>query len=72
MLNEILIITFFSLIAVYIFYKIFYWLTTLLLASLNEKAQYNEISKKTILELAEKDRVWKDVSKILKLESKGE
>lgn len=62
----------FSIVAIYIGYKIFYWLMILVLALLNMQAQYNKISRKIILELAKKDRVWKDVSKILDLESKGE
>lgn len=57
------------LIGIIISYKFAYWFMIFLLAIINSNAQYNESDKRTILKLAQKDKVWRDVAKILELES---
>lgn len=64
---KIMIFIMISIIAMFIGYKLFYWLMILLLAMFNSDAVYDKIAKKSILELAKKDKVWKDVAKVLEL-----
>ena len=52
--------------------KLFYWIICLTLASINSNAVYDNISRQVILKLAKTNKIWKDVAKILELESKGE
>lgn len=67
---NILIFISILLIGFIIFYEFVYWIMILMLAIINSSAQYDKIRKKSILELAKEDRMWKDVAKILNLESK--
>lgn len=67
---NILIFISILLIGFIIFYEFVYWIMILMLAIINTSAQYDKIRKKSILELAKEDRMWKDVAKILELESK--
>ena len=49
-------------------YYLMYWFMIFLLAIINSDAQYDNTSKKAILELAKKDKIWKDVALLLDLE----
>ena len=64
-----IILLFIILTGFIICYYLFYWFMIFLLAIVNSDAQYNSTSKKAILELAKKDKIWKDVALLLNLES---
>lgn len=61
-----------SIVLMYVGYKLYYWFIVLMLALINSSAVYNEIDRKIILKLGKKDKIWKDVAKILGLEDKHE
>jgi len=61
------ILIFILTISFVIFYKLVYWIIILWLAIINSFAVYDGTSKKAILQLSKKDKVWKDVAKILEL-----
>lgn len=69
---EILIAIAFITFSAYITWLFIYWLFVFLIATINYHAKYDESSKMAILSLAKKDRIWKDVAKILDLEREGE
>ena len=69
-MNEILsflIICCFGGLFILIFEKIFYKIIILFLALLNEDAQYDNIKKNVILDLAKKNKTWFLVAKELEL-----
>ena len=60
----------FIMIAYLIIYLYIRWIIVLMLAMVNSNAKYTESSKMAILNLAKKDKIWKDVAKMLELENK--
>ncbi len=64
-----LILIFIFLIGFRITYSLIYWFMIFLLALINSNAKYDETSRKTILILAKKDKTWRDVARLLDLES---
>ena len=61
-----------SIVLMYVGYKLYYWFIVLMLALINSSAVYNEMDRKIILKLGKKDKIWKDVIKILNLEDEYE
>lgn len=66
---EILFGIIFIMVATLISYFFAHWIAVFALAIANGDAKYDESSKMAILSLARKDRIWKDVAKILDLEN---
>ena len=64
-----LILIFIILIGYIVTYFLIYWFMIFLLALINSNAKYDETSRKSILILAKKDKTWRDVAKLLDLES---
>ena len=50
-------------------YELLHWIIVEAMAIINSDAVYNNTSKKVILKLAQKDKIWRDVAKVLELES---
>lgn len=61
-----------SIVLMCVGYKLYYWFIVLMLALINSSAVYNEMDRKIILKLGKKDKIWKDVAKILGLEKNNE
>ena len=66
---KILFVIAFMLMAVLITQLFIHWIIVFALAIVNIDAKYNESSKIAILNLAKKDKIWKDVAEMLNLEN---
>lgn len=66
-MNKLLLIIIIFMICFAVVYLYMHWFIVFALALLNSSAKYNETDRKNILRLAEKEKLWKDVSKVLDL-----